>query len=233
MQSFWSCSSDLRFQHPWYEFEKEVVQVNPEVGRRYYQVDDKKFPSVTSVLGSFPNEAIEQWKKNVGEEEAKRVSKRATDRGSFLHSNVEEYLLNHTVHIDKKRIIDIQMFKSMIPLLNRIQNIRILEDAVYSNTFMTAGTVDCVAEFDGVLSIIDFKTSNHIKSKEDISTYWTQTSVYSYAIEEMGLDRIENLVILMSVENSQPLLFQDKRQNWSKELMEFQKQAKRLYSELN
>lgn len=223
---FWS---NDKFDHQWLEHDHTIEQINPPDGSRYYLVDGQlKLPSVTRVLGSKSNDHIEAWKAAVGVEEAARVSRRATSRGSYLHENTENYLLNHRVHIDSRRIMDVAMFRSFTPLLDRIQNIMVLEDPVFSRTFSCAGTVDCVAEFDGQLSIIDFKTSNHIKTNDEIESYWVQTSVYSYAIQEMTGIKIPNLVILMAVEGSKPLVFKGNRADYRQQLSEFQQLAMRI-----
>lgn len=220
---FWS---NDRFNHQWLEHDHTIEQINPPDGSRYYLVDDQlKLPSVTRVLGSKSNSHIDSWIAAVGKDEAARVSKRATDRGSNLHENTENYLLNHRVCIDPRRMMDVQMFRSFIPFLDRIQNIRILEDPVFSRIFSCAGTIDCVAEFDGQLSIIDFKTSNHMKTKEEIESYWIQTSVYSYAIEEMTKIKIPDIVILMAVEGMKPIIFKDTRNNYKNQLVDFRQQA--------
>jgi genome maintenance exonuclease 1 len=225
---FWS---NDRFKHNWIDHNHTIEQVNPPDGSRYYLVDNQhKFPSVTSVLGAKSNDFLDSWRANVGEEEARKVSNRASSRGSLLHENAENYLLNHRVQIDSRGLFNVQMFKSIIPLLDRIQNIVLLEDPVFSKVFSVAGTVDCIAEFDGQLSIIDFKTSRRIKTIDDIESYWIQTSVYSYAFEEMTGIKIPNLVVIMAVENSKPLLFTNNRSAFTQQLVEFRSTAHEITS---
>ncbi len=157
---------------------------------------------------------IAKWREAVGDAEADRVSTRASTRGSQLHENVEQYLCNQEVRIPKVRMMDISLLKGMIPYLHRISNIKLLESPLYSDALSLAGTVDCIADFDGVPSIIDFKTAGKLKGKEEIGNYFIQTSIYSWMLEERYGIKIRNLVILISQEFGQPQLFIEDRKNW-------------------
>ena len=185
-------------------------------GKRYYTLEDgTRLPSVTTVLGAQKKEAIMKWRKRVGEEEANRVSKKATSRGTGVHTLCEYYLNNETNLSQKEGVRPdaFEMFVSLKPLLNRINNIHYQECALWSKQLGMAGRVDCIAEFDGVLSVIDFKPSKRIKQSEDIEDYYWQTAAYSLMYEEMIGKPIDNLVIIMAVEDEQPLLFKQKTQD--------------------
>jgi genome maintenance exonuclease 1 len=185
-------------------------------GKRYYTLEDgTRLPSVTTVLGAQKKEAIMRWRKRVGEEEANRVSKKATSRGTGVHTLCEYYLNNETNLSQKEGVRPdaFEMFVSLKPLLNRINNIHYQECALWSKQLGMAGRVDCIGEFDGVLSVIDFKTSKRIKQSEDIEDYYWQTAAYSLMYEEMIGTPIDNLVIIMAVEDEQPLLFKQKTQD--------------------
>jgi ATP-dependent exoDNAse (exonuclease V) beta subunit len=181
-------------------------------GKRYYTLEDgTKLPSVTTVLGAQKKEAIMKWRKRVGEEEANRVSKQATGRGTNVHTLCERYLNNESlgdIMPDAK-----EMFVSLKPLLNRINNIHYQEAALWSKQLGMAGRVDCIGEFDGELSVIDFKTSKRIKTSADIEDYYWQTTAYALMYEEMIGTPINNLVIIMAVENEQPLVFKQQTQD--------------------
>jgi genome maintenance exonuclease 1 len=178
-------------------------------GKRYYKLPDgTKLPSVTTVLGAQKKEAIMAWRKRVGEAEANRVSKVATGRGTNVHTLCERYLNNDdlgNIMPDAK-----EMFVSLKPLLNRINNIHYQEQALWSTQLEMAGRVDCIGEFDGKLSVIDFKTSKKIKSAVHIEDYFWQTAAYALMYEELIGTPIDDLVIIMAVENESPLLFQVK-----------------------
>jgi len=193
---------------------KELKDLKSETfpdGKRYYTLEDgTKLPSVTTVLGAQKKDAIMAWRKRVGEVEANRISKAATGRGTNVHTLCERYLNNESlgdIMPDAK-----EMFKSIKPLLNRINNIHYQEQALWSKQLGMAGRVDCIGEFDGVLSVIDFKTSKKIKSKVEIEDYFWQTSAYALMYEELIGASINNLVIIMAVEMNN-LYYSKKKQN--------------------
>jgi genome maintenance exonuclease 1 len=178
-------------------------------GKRYYTLEDgTRLPSVTTVLGAQKKQGIMEWRKRVGEVEANRISKQATGRGTNVHTLCERYLNNDSlgdIMPDAK-----EMFMSLKPLLNRINNIHYQECALWSKQLGMAGRVDCIGEFDDELSVIDFKTSKKIKTEAHIEDYFWQTSAYALMYEEMIGRPIDNIVIIMAVENEQPLLFKQK-----------------------
>jgi genome maintenance exonuclease 1 len=178
-------------------------------GKRYYTLEDgTRLPSVTTVLGAQKKQGIMEWRKRVGETEANRISKQATGRGTNVHTLCERYLNNDLlgdIMPDAK-----EMFISLKPLLNRINNIHYQECALWSKQLGMAGRVDCIGEFDNELSVIDFKTSKKIKTEAHIEDYFWQTTAYGIMYEEMIGRPIDNIVIIMAVENEQPLLFKQK-----------------------
>lgn len=189
-------------------------------GKRYYQLPDgTRLPSVTTVIGAKKKQAILEWRKRVGDEVANKISKQATSRGTNLHSICENYLNNEpigSVMPDAK-----QMFLSIRPLLNRINNIHYQEQALWSTSIGMAGRVDCIGEFDGKLSVIDFKSSKKVKTKQDIDDYFAQCTAYSMMYEELIGEPIDQLVIIMAVEDSEPLLFIEKTSDYINTLLEY------------
>ena len=181
-------------------------------GKRYYTLEDgTKLPSVTTVLGAKKKAAIMEWRKRVGEEEANRVSKKATSRGTNVHTLCERYLNNDKlgeVMPDAK-----EMFLDLIPLLDRIDYIHYQEQALWSVQLGLAGRVDCIAEFDGVLSVIDFKTSKRVKQRDHILDYFWQETAYALMYEELVGKPINNLVTIMAVEGEPPALFIEKTED--------------------
>lgn len=167
-----------------------------------------------------------EWRKRVGEEEANRISGRAKSRGTAVHSLCESYLRNEKVEPGP---FDLDTFRSLQPLLDRIDNIHCLETQLYSNYLQVAGTVDCIAEFDGKTSVIDFKTSTRVKSRDDIHGYFMQTSAYAVMFEELTKIPVGRLVILMSVDNEDPLVFVEKRDDWIDQFIKIRED----YSKLN
>lgn len=181
-------------------------------GRRFYKlpITGEKLPSVTTVLGAQKKSSIMAWRKRVGEEEANRISKIATGRGTNVHTLCERYLNNEDINSSEIMPDAKQMFNSLKPYLANINNIHYQEQALWSRQLGMAGRVDCIAEYEGVLSVIDFKTSKKVKSLNDIEDYFWQTSAYSLMYEELIGNPIDDLVIIMAVEDSKPIVFKQK-----------------------
>jgi len=181
-------------------------------GKRYYTLPDgTNLPSVTTVLGAMKKDAIMAWRKRVGDEVANAISKKATSRGTNVHTLCERYLNNDSlgdIMPDAK-----EMFNDIKPLLDQIDNVHYQEQALWSTKLGLAGRVDCIAEFAGTLSVIDFKTSKKVKSIKDIEDYFWQTAAYALMYEELVGTPINQLVIVMAVENSKPLLFIQKTED--------------------
>jgi genome maintenance exonuclease 1 len=180
-------------------------------GKRYYtSPSGKRLPSVTTVVGAMKKQAIMEWRNRVGEVEANRISKLATGRGNRVHDLAERYLKNEKIDWVREMPDSVEMFRTLIPHLHRINNIHYIEQALWSEQIGLAGRVDLIAEWDGVLSVIDFKTSKKIKKKEDIQDYFAQCTAYAGMYEEHVGVPIDQIVIVMAVENEQPLIFIEK-----------------------
>jgi genome maintenance exonuclease 1 len=194
-----------------HDFAKLQRDTAPDGTRVYKTPSGKSYPSVTTVTGLHTAKGIAEWRKRVGNEEANRVSGRASARGTRIHANCESYLLGESFEPD---MFDAEMFNSIKFWLDDINNIHALEDPLYSDYLQVAGTVDCIAEFQGKLSVIDFKTASKPKDRDDIHNYFMQTAAYAVAFEERTGIPIGRLVIIMAVENDDPRLFIEKRDNW-------------------
>lgn len=186
------------------------VEIN---GTRFYETESGNYPSVTTITGQLGKEGILAWRARVGEEEANRVSSRASGRGTRIHQLCEDYI---TTGIAEPSMFDAEMFNSIKHLLDDIDNIHALESPLYSHHLKVAGTVDCIGEYKGKLVVIDFKTSSRAKLKEDIHGYFMQVSAYAVAFEELTGIPVSRLVIIMAVDNDKPIVFEEKRDNWIK-----------------
>jgi len=184
---------------------------NPDGSRLYQTPSGRAYPSVTTITGLLKKQAILKWRKRVGNEEANRISNKAATRGTRIHSLCESYLLGNPTEPD---MFDAELFKSIQEYLEQINNIHALETPLFSDFLEIAGTVDCIAEFNGRLSVIDFKTSSRPKSRDDIHDYFMQTSAYAVAFEELTKIPVDRLVIIMAVDSSEPLVFIEKRDDW-------------------
>ena len=118
------------------------------------------------------------------------------------------------------------MFDSIRPLLDQIDNIHCLEDPLYSDHLQVAGTVDCIAEYNGKLAVIDFKTSARLKSRDDIHGYFMQTSAYAVAFEERTGIPVGKMIVVMGVDDNDPLIFEEKRDDWINKFIDLRKQYK-------
>lgn len=210
--------------HIHHDIAKLVRVENPE-GRLYQTPSGRAYPSVTTVTGLHNKQAIIDWRKRVGNEEANRISSKAAKRGTAIHKLCENYLNNEFV---EPHLVDVPMWNSLVPLLSRINNIHALETPLYSDHLEVAGTVDCIAEFDGKVSVIDFKTSSRVKNKEDISNYFMQCSAYAVAFEERTGIPVSRLVILMGIDNEESRLFIEKRDTWISEFINLRLDYKKL-----
>ena len=201
----------------------DLVAHTAKSGRTYIDPDGNRYPSITTVLSILSEESIAKWRQRVGEEEANRVGHRASSRGTLVHSIVEKYLLNESTEDFLPHIR--QSLENLRPILdNRIGKIFNLEAPLYSRHLGLAGRVDCVAEFDGVPSIVDFKTSKRVKKKEWISSYFAQMAGYAVMWEERTGMPIINTVIIMDVDDNEPLVFKEHRDNYINLLIDTKKE---------
>jgi ATP-dependent exoDNAse (exonuclease V) beta subunit len=200
----------LKFSHINHEY-PELARTTTDGIRLYKTPSGRAYPSITTVTGLLKRRSIQEWRERVGAEEANKISSRASSRGTRVHSLCENYLSNLEV---TPNYLDHELWQGITPLLDRINNIHALETKLYSDHLEVAGTVDCVAEFDGKLSVIDFKTSSRVKSHDDIHDYYMQCSAYAVAFEERTNLPVSQLLIVMAVDDHDPLLFFEKRDNW-------------------
>lgn len=200
-------------------------------GKRFYvSPNGKKLPSVTTFLSYFKKESIQKWRKRVGEEEANKISGRASRRGTKFHSIMECYLNNQDPNefLTEDITPDMRLaIKDMEPILNRIDNIHYVEAMLYSEIIGLAGQADLIAEFDGVPSIIDFKTSLKPKKEEWITDYFLQETAYSLMYEDMTGIKAKQIVTLISVDHEQPQVFIKQRSEFipvlASKLIEYRK----------
>ena len=182
------------------DFELEANTID---GVRYYTLPSgKKAPSITSITSFYNRQVFKNWREKVGEEQANKITKVATDRGTKFHDLVEKYLSNE----------DINSLKDVLPTtkarwiaardaLNKIDNIHALEKPLYSEYFGIAGRVDCIAEYEGELAVIDFKTSKKIKPEKWLENYFVQETAYACMYYEMTGISVKKIVTLMVADN--------------------------------
>ena len=191
--------------------------------RVYKTPSGRAYPSVTTVTGLLKRQAIQEWRERVGAEEANKISTRASTRGTRIHSLCENYLSNKEA---TPNYLDHELWQAIQPHLERINNIHALESRLYSDHLEVAGTVDCIAEYDGKLAVIDFKTSARLKDKDDIHDYFMQCSAYAVAFEERTSIPVTNLIVIMGVDNEGCITFTEKRDNWIEGFIKLRKEYK-------
>ena len=204
----------------------EQIEIN---GVRHYTADDGSietpYPSVTTVLGADKSKAegIRKWRERVGEEEANKISHRATSRGTAVHLVMEDYLLGQEP-ITKPMPNILDMASGLKRYADTyIDNIRLVEGQLFSHHLRVAGTVDLVADFDGKTSIIDWKTSNYRKKRSDINNYFKQEAAYAVMFEERTEIPVSQLVTLVAYpEGTQ--MFVEKRDDWIEGFIELRNQ---------
>ena len=176
------------------------IQTETIKGKRFYVTPEgKKYPSITTVLSGRNNEGLVKWRESVGSEVANNIMRGAAKRGTAVHTLVENYLNNE--ELSKQDVLPVALFTLLKPELDNINNIRIQEGGLYSDFYGVAGRVDCIADYKGVLSVIDFKTSRQEKKEEWIENYFIQGAAYCEMYEERFDQPIERVVILVVTED--------------------------------
>lgn len=193
-----------------------LVRIDGE--QRFYETPTgQKYPSVTTVLSAMSDKtAIKQWRQRVGEEEANRVTNRATRRGTAVHKLCESLVLNESVDLTREMPINVNMYKQLERfLVKNVNDIRSSEGTLFSHKLKVAGSVDLVASYRNKPAIIDFKTSTRTKRRDWIENYFLQASMYSFMLWEMTGLHHPTIVIAISIEEEdEAQIFEDNASNW-------------------
>jgi CRISPR/Cas system-associated exonuclease Cas4 (RecB family) len=198
------------------QINKQELQRIEENGKRFYVTPEgNRYPSVTTVTGHAKKAFFAEWRKN-NPDEAKRV----TVRGTRFHSLVEKYLNNEVMDRKKINFADLFLFSQAEVEIDKIDNIHLLETTLWSDTLKLAGRVDCIAEFDGRLSVIDFKSASKEKPASDIKEYFMQATAYAIMYQERYGKAIDNIVIIMSSEDGMVNVYQVNPIQYVKELFD-------------
>ena len=194
----------MKFDHVCVElknYEKIVID-----GKRHYMTPNGYYPSITTVLGKTSDKSyLQEWRNRVGDAQADRITNNSAKRGTNLHKMCEDYLNN--VPLSCKMPDALEMYYSVRPFLNRINNIHCQEGCLYSDKLKIAGSVDCIGEFDGILSVIDFKNARRTKTEDDIYDYFLQETFYALAYQELTGVIINQIVTIIAVEDDKPQIF--------------------------
>ena len=200
-------------------------------GHRFYNINGTNYPSVTTVLGIRKTEQLKEWREKIGEKVANWEMGRAARRGKSFHTLVEQYLKGETP--SERSVLPIGLFKLLKPYVDQINNIHLLEAIMYSHKLTVAGQVDCVAEYNGKLSVIDFKTANKERNEEWIDNYFLQTTAYAIMYEEIFKTPIEQIVILLAAEDGSVACYKKEKKDYVDTLGKAIQDFYKYYEELN
>ena len=190
-------------------------------GRRYVTLDGAAYPSVTTVLSILSEESIAKWRAKVGEEEANKVSLRATTRGTAVHAIIEKYMNNEPDYAEGYLPHVVQSLNNIKPLLDKhVTKVYAQEVPLYSDYLQLAGTCDAVVEWDGIPTIVDWKTSRRPKKKANIGNYFMQLAAYAVMWEERTGMPIQNTRIVMDVDDFHPVMYKETRDAWIDKMIE-------------
>tara|TARA_B100001769_G_scaffold75368_1_gene56706 strand:- start:1638 stop:2309 length:672 start_codon:yes stop_codon:yes gene_type:complete len=199
----------------------DLIAVTKDSGRVYTDPNNNTYPSITTVLSILSEDAIKAWRARVGEEEANRISKTASNRGTAVHDLLERYVNNESDFDKEVEPHIMQSFFDVKPVLDKcLTKVYAQEAGLYSERLGVAGRVDCVGEWNGIDSIIDYKTSKKLKKKEWIDSYFMQSTAYAIMWEERTGIPINQIVVVIAVDNEEPQIFIEKRENWTEKLIQ-------------
>ena len=186
----------------------KLTRKTTDSGRRYFTPEGDAFPSITTVLSILGKKELMEWRRRVGEEEANRISRQASTRGTAVHKLAEDYLDNKEDWKGKAQPANIFTFNTIKKVIDeKVNNIWFQEEYVYSKKYKTAGQFDALAEWDGELSVIDFKTSRRPKTEDKILNYFIQATFYAHAFYETTGIKINQGIILIAVDDHEPQVF--------------------------
>lgn len=209
-------------------FEHKIITFEPlqdeitDQGRVYILPDQSRVFSVTTRLGkALSKEHLIKWRERIGNEEADKITSMAAARGTAVHALCENYLLNKPEYPSNSMPVNIHLFKTIKPILDEhISTVYAIEASLYSTSLKTAGRADLIAKWDAKPAIIDFKTSGKTKTKENILSYFLQTTCYAMMFEELTGVKIDTIVIVIAVEDDHPQVFIEKTINYRQKVLE-------------
>ena len=212
------------------ELDFELESTTTEKGRVYRVPGGELYPSITTVLSAYNKKPIMEWRQRVGEEKANEISRKASGRGTKLHNTVEKYLLNEMTDMKLKTMMpDIkEMFFDMRKIIDEnIGNIYGIEQPLYSHKLRLAGRCDCIAEWNGELAIVDWKTASRTKDKDHIQNYFMQATAYAEMFEERTGRSIDTIVVVIAVQSELPQLFVENKTKYLVPFIEYNERYQR------
>ena len=193
-------------------------------GRVYTTPEGNKYKSITTVLSHYGKQAIYEWRQSVGEERANEISRKAANRGTKVHKICEDYLNNEITELKMQRLMPNlkELFFKIRPIIDtNVGRIYSQEQALYSDEYRIAGRVDLIAEWNGKLAVIDFKTSSKQKEEENIQNYFMQCAAYALMFAERTGMWIDDIVVLIATEEGPAQVFERQIHDYRQPLVEY------------
>lgn len=194
----------------------EPIHVLDVDGTRFYDTPAGRFPSVTTVIGSYRgDDHLKKWRERVGEETARSIGGQARVRGRAVHELAERYLLNDPDWARDAMPSNLDSFMSIKPLLDRhVKTVFGVEAPLYSPYLRTAGRTDLLSTWDEIPSVIDFKTSLRAKDDEKVWHYLVQKAAYGQMAHELTGARWRQIVTVMMVDHGPPQIWVRDREDF-------------------
>ena len=192
-------------------------------GRLYTTPEGNRYKSITTVLSHYNKQGIYEWRQAVGEEYANKVSRRAADRGTKVHKICEDYLNNEIPELKMQLMMpDLkELFFKIKPFIDEsIGKVYTQEQALYSDKYRIAGRVDLIAEWNGKLAVVDYKTSTKQKDEENIQNYFMQCTAYALMFAERTGIWIDDIVVLIATEEGPAQVFERQIHDYRQPLIE-------------
>lgn len=202
----------------------ELKAVTTDDGRKYTTPQGNVYPSITTVLSAYNKKSILEWRQKVGAEEANRISSKAARRGTALHTVCEKYLLNEIdFKYSQAMLPDTkELFLQLKPYIDEnVGDVYAIEQSLYSDRLQVAGRNDCIADWNGKISVIDYKSSSKEKNENWIQNYFMQCTAYAIMFEDLTGKEIEQIVVAIAVADGQPQIFVREKTKYISPLLEF------------
>jgi len=203
------------------EFEN-FVSITTDTGRMYKTPKGMIYPSVTTALSMMSKQAIIEWRKRIGEEEANKITRQATRRGTNLHNLLEKYLMNDYNYGKGQMPSDLDLFYKIKTVLDKnVTLIRGQEFPLYSDVMKIAGRCDLLCDYDGELSVVDFKSAAKEKKEEYILNYYYQATAYCLMIKELKNIDVKQFYIIIASEQPAAQVFRGEVSRYRDECIEY------------
>lgn len=184
----------------------QIERLDTDNGRFYRTPSGLIVPSVTTVLSTYENKKLEDLERKIGSERMAELRSRGAKRGDGFHKAVES-LLEGKEELPKNLISKELYLKAKSTIEKNVSDPLLIEQQLWSEDLQVAGTLDLIAEWNGKLSLIDWKTASYKKAKDEIETYYMQTFMYTYMIHERIGIKLDQIVIFIAVEDEDPQIF--------------------------